>query len=98
MCQSCIDEHHKTLKDCEGQVTPDVGLWTFIGCIVVGMWAPCILGCYTDHGCGNFCCLSVLMWVACFGFDAGYVWCIVWGWTVYKNAEREALEGKSDHQ
>ena len=89
MCQSCYDEHASTLKDLEGHVTPDMGLWIFIGCIVCGMWAPLITGCYTEHGCGHFCCLAILMWVACFGFYAGYVWCIVWGWTVYQNSQKE---------
>ena len=87
MCQSCYDEHDKTLKDLYGHVSPDMGLWVFVGCIICSIWTPLILGCYTEHGCGHFCCLVLLMWAAMFGFDAGYVWCIIWGWNVWKQSE-----------
>ena len=83
MCQSCVDEHHKTLKDLEGHVTGGMGLWIFIGTIFLGGWAILLTGCYTDHGCGHFCCLFLLMWAACFAFGAGYIWGIIWGWNVY---------------
>ena len=89
MCQSCIDEHHKTLKDLEGHVDEGMGMWIFIGCILLGLWAPLITGCYTEHGCGHFCCLAILMWTASI---AGYVWVIVWGYTVWENAKREHHE------
>ena len=90
MCQSCTDEHHKTLgylKD--ANITSGQGLWTFIASIFLGGWAVLIAGCYSDKGCGAFCCLFLLMWVANFALGAGYIWGIIWAWNAYKIGQGE---------
>ena len=84
MCQSCKDEHHKTLDLLKGKIEKKQAIILIVLALLgFAIFTPCIAGSMSKEGAGKFCCLVMLMMITPFG---GF-WLLYWLFQVFQNAK-----------